>query len=65
MMRVPGGARGVLLKLNLPKRNAHAERLVLLRLVQSRFRVRFAWGTSQSHSDRGKFGSHDAKPALK
>ena len=64
-MRVPSGAKGVLLKLNSPKRNAHAERLVLLRLVRSRFRVRFAWGTSWSHLDRGKLGSHDAKPALK
>ena len=65
MICVPGGAGGFLLKLKSPKRNAHADSLGLLQLEHRRFNVRFACGTSLSHSDRGKSGSHDANPDLK
>ena len=46
---VPGGARGVSLKLNFPFMAVWAERLGFVREEQIRLRVRTAWGMIRYH----------------
>ena len=48
--RVPGGARGVRLKLKFPKVAAYAERLGLQRKERRRFKVMSHCGNHLSHS---------------
>ena len=62
---VPSGARGVWLKLKLPKIDAYAERLGWRREDFRRFSVMSHCGNSLSHSWIGKFGSSVAIPAKK
>ena len=63
--RLPGGARGVRLKLKLPKVAAYAERMGLRREDCRRFNVMPHCGNNLSHSWIGKFGSSVAIPARK
>ena len=53
----PSGAKGILLKSNIPKRWACAETVGVEFDCLSRFTVNSAWGSSLSHNDRGKEGS--------
>ena len=62
---VPGGARGVWLKLKLPKVAAYAEILGWQREDRRRFNVMLHCGNNMSHSWIGKFGSSVAIPARK
>ena len=55
--RVPGGARGVRLKLKLLKVAAYAERLDWRREYRRRFNVMSHCGKNLSHSWIGKLGS--------
>ena len=63
--RVPGGARGVWLKLKLPKVAAYAERLGWIREECRRFKVMSHCGNSLSHFWIGKIGSSVDIPARK
>ena len=63
--RVPGGARGVRLKLKLQKVAAYAEILVWQREDRRRFNVMSHCGNSLSHSWIWKFGSSVAIHARK
>ena len=60
-----GGARGVALKSNSPKRYVYAEIFGLHLEPLSIFKVIMACSRSLSHRDSGKFGSTNAKPILK
>jgi hypothetical protein len=51
---MPGGARGVLLKLKMPLNCALAESLGLRREPRMRFNVTMACGRTRSHRWRGK-----------
>ena len=62
--RVPGGTRGVRLKLKLPKVAAYAERLGWRREDRRRFSVMSHCGNSLSHSWIGKFGLSMAIPVF-
>ena len=65
MTWVPGGTRGVRLKLKLPKVAAYAERLGWQREDRRRFNVMSHCGNNLSHSWIEKFGSSVASPAKK
>ena len=65
MTWVHGGARGVRLKLKLPKVAEYAERLGWQREDRRRFSMMLHCGNSLSHSWIGKFGSSVAIPARK
>ena len=60
---MPGGARGVRLKLKFMKVAAYAERLGWRREDCRRFKVMSHCGNNLSHSWIGKFGSSVAIPA--
>ena len=62
---VPGGANGVALKLNSPKRYAQADSFGLHLTDRKRLSVSTALLINLSHWFRGKLGSHNAKPVLK
>ena len=62
---MPAGARGVWLKLKLPKLAAYIERLGWQREDRRRFNVMSHCGNNLSHSWIGKFGSSVAIPARK
>ena len=62
---MPGGARGVRLKLKLTKVDAYAERLGWRREYRRRFNVMSHCGNNLSHSCIGKFGSSVAIPVRK
>jgi hypothetical protein len=64
-MRVPGGAKGVALKLKFPKRAACAESFGWRRDERRRLSVSVAWSMSRSHSVKGNLGSQVARPARK
>ena len=61
---VPGGAKGVAAKLNSPYILVYAESFGLERADLSKLRVILHYSVSLSHSERGKFGSTHARPAL-
>jgi hypothetical protein len=65
MIRVPGRAKGVLLKSKYPFNWAYADVRGLIRDFCRRLSVIVAWGKSLSHSFRGKFGSTEQSPAMK
>ena len=54
---VPGGERGVALKLKGPFNWALADKHGLMREGQRRFRVNVAWGMLRSQRCMGKLGS--------
>jgi hypothetical protein len=62
---VPGGASGVLRKLNALFRQAWAESLGYWCDERSRLIVNSARGMRRSHSERGKFGSQVASQEQK
>ena len=62
---MPGGARGVWLKLKFPKVATYDERLGWRRKDRNRFSVMLHCGNSLSHSWIGKFGSSVAIPDRK
>ena len=62
---VSGGASGVAAKSKLPKMYWYADSAGLARVDRRRFKVIMDCCSSRSHSERGKFGSVDARPALK
>ena len=61
---VPGGAKGVAVKLNSPNTYAWADNLGFVLEDRKRFIVIFVCGISLSHSESGKFGSAPANAAL-
>ena len=63
--RVPGGERGVWLKLKLPKVAAYDERLGWQREDRRRFNVMSHCGNNMPHSWIGKFGYSVDIPARK
>ena len=62
---MPGGSRGVWLKLKLPKVASYAERLGWRREDRRIFSVMLHCGNSMSHSWIGNFGLSVAIPARK
>ena len=54
--RVPGGASGVLSKLNSPSRTAYAESLLLHLALRNKLRVISACGRNSHHSWSGNCG---------
>jgi hypothetical protein len=65
MIRVPGGAKGVLLKSKCPFNWAYADMRGLIRDFRRRLRVIVACGNSLSQSFSGKFGSTEQSPTMK
>ena len=64
-MRMPGGAKGVLVKSRSPLICAYVDNDGLIRDPRRRLRVIVAWGLSKSHKSRGKAGFVEARPARK
>ena len=62
---VPGGAKGVAVKLNSPSTYAWADNLGFVLEDRKRFIVMFVCNISLSHSESGKFGSAHANEALR
>ena len=62
---MPGGANGIALKLNSPYIYAYDDNFGFTLAFRSRLRVMFVWGSSRSHSAKGKFGSTEARHDLK
>ena len=60
----PGGAKGVLLKSNFPKRYAYADKFGFTVDGHGKFKVRKACGRRGSHSIIGKSGRRVDDPAL-
>ena len=60
---VPGGARGVALKLEFPLMATWAERLGFVKEYRRRLRVIMAWVMRLSHYWEVKLGSKEASPA--
>ena len=57
---VPGGAKGVALKLKFTLMAAWAERIGFVREERRRLIVITAWGMRRSHSRKGKLGLQEA-----
>jgi hypothetical protein len=65
MIRVPGGAKGVLLKSKCPFNWANPDMRGLIPDFRRRLSVIVACGKTLSHSFRGKVGYTEQIPAIK
>ena len=62
---VPGGANGVLSKLNSPSSIAYAESFLFVRARRSKFKVIFECGLSSHHISSGNCGCAVQRPEMK
>ena len=62
---VPGGANGVLSKLNSPSRTLYAESLLLHRALRCKLRVSSSCERNLHHNCRGNYGCAVHRPEIK